>query len=70
MSISKPVIAHLVDAAAAKGARFHSNVKLLPLRVQLAKKRAQPSALAPHGQRASTLLVQYLTVCEPPELAS
>ena len=28
-----------------------------------------PSALAPHGQRASTLMVQVVTVCEPPELA-
>ena len=28
-----------------------------------------PSALAPHGQRASTLLSQPVTVCEPPELA-
>eukprot|EP01045_Picozoa_sp_COSAG04_P015136 COSAG04_NODE_1177_length_7916_cov_13.807599_5_plen_56_part_00 len=29
-----------------------------------------PSALAPHGQRASTLKLQVVTVCEPPELAS
>ena len=27
-----------------------------------------PSALAPHGQRASTLFRQIVTVCEPPEL--
>ena len=28
-----------------------------------------PSVRAPHGQRASTLLLQRVTVCEPPELA-
>ena len=32
--------------------------------------RRDPFALAPHGQRASTLMVQVVTVCEPPELAS